>query len=69
MHKVIFFNAKEYLFSVKEQFKSTSKANVCALIMKMLTSKYNGTNGVREHIMMMNDMMQNLKAKNIWDVC
>jgi hypothetical protein len=29
--------------------------------MKMLTSKYNGTSGVREHIMMINDMAAKLK--------
>jgi hypothetical protein len=56
------FIAKEYLVSVEEQFKSTSKANASALIMKMLTSKYNGTSGVREHIMMMNDMAAKLKG-------
>jgi gag-polypeptide of LTR copia-type len=27
----------------------------------MLNSKYNGTNGVREHVMMMNDMAAKLK--------
>jgi gag-polypeptide of LTR copia-type len=31
----------------------------------MLTSKYNGTNGVREHIMMMNDMAAKLKGMNM----
>jgi gag-polypeptide of LTR copia-type len=56
------FTAKEYLVFVEEQFKSTSKANASALIMKMLTSKYNGTSGVREYIMMMNDMTAKLKG-------
>jgi gag-polypeptide of LTR copia-type len=55
------FTAKKYLVSVEEQLKSTSKANVSALIMKMLTSKYNGTSSVRELIMMMNDMAAKLK--------
>jgi gag-polypeptide of LTR copia-type len=31
----------------------------------MLTSKYNGTSGVREHIMMMNDMAAKLKGMNM----
>ena len=54
------FIAKQYLVSVEEQFKSTSKANASTLIMKMLTTKYNRTSGVREHIMMMNDMAAKL---------
>jgi hypothetical protein len=59
------FTTKEYLVSVEEQFKSTCKANASALIMKMLTSKYNGTSGVCEHIMMMNDMAAKLKGINM----
>jgi gag-polypeptide of LTR copia-type len=59
------FTAKEYLVSVEEQFKSTFMANANALIMKMLTSKYNGTNGVHEHIMMMNDMAAKLKGMDM----
>jgi hypothetical protein len=44
------FTAKEYLFSVEEQFKSTSKASVSALIMKI-------------HIMIMNDIAAKFKDK------
>jgi gag-polypeptide of LTR copia-type len=33
--------------------------------MKMLTSKYNGTSGLYEHIMMMNDMAAKLKGMNM----
>jgi hypothetical protein len=58
-----FFTAKEYLFFVEEQFKSTSKTNASAIIMKMLTFKYNETKDVREHIMMMNDMAAKFKGK------
>jgi hypothetical protein len=32
-----YFTAKEYLISVEEQFKSTSKSNISALIIKILT--------------------------------
>jgi gag-polypeptide of LTR copia-type len=60
-----YFIAKEYLVFVEKQFKSTSKANVSALIMKMLTSKYNGTSGVCEHIMMMNDMAVKLNGMDM----
>jgi hypothetical protein len=33
--------------------------------MKMLTSKYNGTNGICEYIMMMNDMTTKLKGMDM----
>nr|GEZ48931.1 UBN2_2 domain-containing protein [Tanacetum cinerariifolium] len=33
-------NAKEYLSSIEEQFKGTSKAHASTLILKMLTTKY-----------------------------
>jgi gag-polypeptide of LTR copia-type len=59
------FTAKEYLVFVEEQFKSISKTNASALIMKMLTFKYNGISGVREHIMMMNDMAVKLKGMDM----
>ncbi|XP_076959986.1 uncharacterized protein LOC143636218 [Bidens hawaiensis] len=55
-------NAKTYLDSVEEQFKGSSEAHASTLILKMLTLKYNGVNGVREHIMMMNDMANKLKS-------
>lgn len=55
-------NAKTYLESVEEQFKGTSKAHASTLILKMLTTKYDGVNGVREHIMTMNNMAHKLKS-------
>ncbi|GAV67298.1 UBN2_2 domain-containing protein, partial [Cephalotus follicularis] len=55
-------DAKTYLASVEEQFKGSSKAHASTLIMKMLTTRYDGTSGVREHIMMMNDMASKLKG-------
>ncbi|GKA97571.1 putative RNA-directed DNA polymerase [Tanacetum coccineum] len=58
-------NAKEYLSSVEEQFKGTSKAHASTLILKMLTSKYDGVSGVREHIMMMRDMANKLKGMDM----
>nr|GFA27887.1 putative zinc finger, CCHC-type [Tanacetum cinerariifolium] len=54
-------NANEYLSSVEEQFKWTSKAHASTLILKMLTTKCDGVSGVREHIMMMSDMANKLK--------
>ncbi|GJR59797.1 hypothetical protein Tco_1501959 [Tanacetum coccineum] len=57
-----FENAKEFLSSVEKQFKGTSKAHASTLILKMLTTKYDGVSGVREHIMMMRDMANKLKG-------
>ncbi|GAV88450.1 UBN2_2 domain-containing protein [Cephalotus follicularis] len=55
-------DAETYLASVEEQFKGSSKAHASTLTMKMLTTRYDGTSGVREHIMMMNDMASKLKG-------
>lgn len=55
-------NAKEYLASVEEHFKSSSKTHASTLIMRMITSKYDGSNGVREHIMQMIDIAAKLKG-------
>ncbi|GJS42104.1 putative zinc finger, CCHC-type containing protein [Tanacetum coccineum] len=58
-------NAKEYLSSVEEQFKGTSKAHASTLILKMLTTKYDGVSGVCEHLMMMSDMENKLKGMDM----
>ena len=54
--------AKTYLASVEEQFKGTSKAHAYTLILKLVTTKYDGESGIREHIMRMNDMAHKLKG-------
>ena len=54
--------AKDYLVSVEEQFQGTSKAHASTLILKLLTTKYDGVSGIREHILRMNDMAQKLKG-------
>ncbi|KAG6494607.1 hypothetical protein ZIOFF_042367 [Zingiber officinale] len=56
-------NAKDFLDSVEEQFQSSSKALVTTLIIKMVTSKYNGFGGVRGHILRMTNMATQLKGK------
>nr|GEY25659.1 UBN2_2 domain-containing protein [Tanacetum cinerariifolium] len=58
-------NANEYLSSVEKQFKGTSKAYASTLILKMLTTKYDGVSGVREHIMMMSDIENKLKGMDM----
>ncbi|KAJ0568243.1 putative transcription factor interactor and regulator CCHC(Zn) family [Helianthus annuus] len=55
-------DAKTYLEHVEAQFKGTSKAHASTLILKLVTTKYDGRNGIREHIMMMNDMANKLKG-------
>nr|GEU33969.1 Ty3/gypsy retrotransposon protein [Tanacetum cinerariifolium] len=58
-------NAKEYLSSVKEQFKWTSKSHASTSILKMLITKYDGVSGVREHMMTMSDMENKLKGMDM----
>uniref|UniRef100_A0A452Y8E9 UBN2_2 domain-containing protein n=1 Tax=Aegilops tauschii subsp. strangulata TaxID=200361 RepID=A0A452Y8E9_AEGTS len=41
------------------------KVYASTLIMKMLTIKYDGASGVREHIMTMNDMAAKLKGMDM----
>ncbi|KAK2995074.1 hypothetical protein RJ640_028244 [Escallonia rubra] len=54
-------NTKMYLAHIEEQFQGSSKAQSTTLITKMVTLKYSGSNGVREHILRMNDMASQLK--------
>nr|XP_043625454.1 uncharacterized protein LOC122596874 [Erigeron canadensis] len=53
---------KTYLKSVEDYFKGSSKAHASSLMLKMLTPKYDGSSGVREHIMKMSDMANKLKT-------
>ncbi|KAK3040692.1 hypothetical protein RJ639_028388 [Escallonia herrerae] len=55
-------NAKLYLAHIEEQFQGSFKAHATTLITKMVTLKYSGSNGVREHILRMNDMASQLKG-------
>jgi len=58
-------NAKKYLANIEEQFQSSSKAKASTLIMKIVSTKYSGSTGIREHIMMMVDMAEKLKTMNM----
>ncbi|XP_039778349.1 uncharacterized protein LOC120645645 [Panicum virgatum] len=55
-------SGKAYLAKMEENFKSSSKTYASTLIMKMLTSQYDGQSGIREHIMSMCDMANKLKT-------
>ncbi|KAK3022875.1 hypothetical protein RJ639_045965 [Escallonia herrerae] len=55
-------NAKLYLTHIEEQFSNSSKVHATTLITKMVMLKYSASNGVREHILRMNDMASQLKG-------
>ena len=54
-------NAMNYMKSIEEQFLGTSKSLESTLLIKMITMKYDGHSGVREHIIKMSDMDSQLK--------
>jgi hypothetical protein len=56
-----FDDAKKYLANIEEKFQSSSKAEACTLIMKLVSTKYSGSTDIREHIMVMVDMAEKLK--------
>ncbi|KAK3004600.1 hypothetical protein RJ639_019095 [Escallonia herrerae] len=55
-------NAKLYLAHIEKQFQGSSNAHATTLITKMVTLKYSRFNGVRKHILRMNDMASQLKG-------
>ncbi|XP_076922429.1 uncharacterized protein LOC143584220 [Bidens hawaiensis] len=55
-------DAKIYLASMEEKFKGTSKVHASTLILKLVTTKYDGRNGIRGHIMMMKDMAHKMRG-------
>lgn len=57
--------AREFLASVEQQFKVSDKPSTGTLMEKFTTKKYNGTSGVREHIMEMADMAEQLKSMDM----
>nr|CCI55442.1 PH01B031C15.25 [Phyllostachys edulis] len=58
-------NAKEYLASIEEKFKGSTKVYVSTLIQRLLSTKYDGSSSIREHIMMMTDMAGKLKGMDM----
>ncbi|KAL6336180.1 hypothetical protein AAG906_011062 [Vitis piasezkii] len=58
-------NAMSYIKSVEEQFLGTSKSLASTLMIKMITMKYDGHSGVRDHIMKMSDMTSQLKRMDM----
>ncbi|XP_028084661.1 uncharacterized protein LOC114285766 [Camellia sinensis] len=58
-------SALSYMKSIEEQFIGTSKSLASTLMIKMMTMKYDGFSGVREHILKMNDMVSQLKGMDM----
>ncbi|KAJ8636300.1 hypothetical protein MRB53_010567 [Persea americana] len=50
-------NAKAYLKSVEQQFQASGKALAATLTAKSSSMKYDGSSGIREHIMEIRDIV------------
>ncbi|KAK9913445.1 hypothetical protein M0R45_037261 [Rubus argutus] len=57
--------AREYLENIAEKFTESAKGETSVLLDSFIAMKYNGTNGVREHIMKMIDITTKLKDLKI----
>ena len=58
-------NAISYTKSVEKQFLGTCKSFDSTIMIKIITIKYDGHSGVREHIMKMSDMASQLKGMDM----
>ncbi|XP_028080539.1 uncharacterized protein LOC114282098 [Camellia sinensis] len=56
-------SAVDYMKSVEEQFIRTSKSLASTLMIKVMTMKYDGLSGVREHILKMASQLKKDKRK------
>jgi len=56
---------KEYLKIIKEQSETSDKALPSTLMIKMCSMKFNGTKGVREHIIEIRDIVGQLRLLEI----
>nr|XP_027082427.1 uncharacterized protein LOC113704753 [Coffea arabica] len=57
--------ARVFLASVEQQFQTSDKALAGTLMATLTTTKYNGVCGVREHIMELNNIAEQLKGMDI----
>jgi hypothetical protein len=55
-------NAKEFLKSVGERFKTTDKSLAGTLMAKLTTMKFDGTRGIHEHVLEMKNLAAQLKT-------
>jgi hypothetical protein len=58
-------SAKEFMTTIEEHFKRSSKGNARMLMTKMMNAKYMGQGSVREHIMKLIDTSNKLKDLDI----
>ena len=56
---------KEYLKAIEQQFEIYDKAIANTLMEKMCSMKFDGTKGIREHIMKMRDIGAHLKSLEV----
>ncbi|XP_059316304.1 uncharacterized protein LOC132067172 [Lycium ferocissimum] len=57
--------AREFLASIERQFMASDKPLIGTLMEMFTTKKYNGTSGVREHIVEMVNMAEQLKSMDM----
>ncbi|CAN4124349.1 unnamed protein product [Withania somnifera] len=57
--------AREFLASVEQQFKASDEPSIGTLMEIFTTKKYNGTSGVRKHIMEMADVAEQIKSMDM----
>ncbi|XP_026409833.1 uncharacterized protein LOC113304928 [Papaver somniferum] len=58
-------NVKDYLQAIEEQFSTSDKVLAGTLMKKLSSMRYNGTSGIREHIMEMRDISSQLGALEV----
>ncbi|XP_026416153.1 uncharacterized protein LOC113311541 [Papaver somniferum] len=58
-------NVRDYLQAIEEQFATSDKVLAGTLMQKLSSMRYNGTSGVREHIMEMGDISSQLGALEV----
>ncbi|XP_022870862.1 uncharacterized protein LOC111390106 [Olea europaea var. sylvestris] len=55
-------NAKEYLKAVEDRFRSTDKSLGRRLMAELTTIKFDGSNGIHEHVLEMTNLIARLKT-------
>ena len=55
-------DAKEFLANVAECFKTADKSLVGTLMAKLTTMKFDGTHGIKEHVLEMTNLATQLKT-------
>jgi len=55
----------EYLNRIKSQFTSSLKQYATQLIKQLVTERYSGNSGIKEHILRMSNLASKLKPMNL----